>query len=226
MRSFQTFLACQFCQIYFCYPCADGGWVLICVDWCSCLTSSSVSTGMGDHVGVQLPLLEFILVINQPIGSTQPGHPYTGGTGDGAPATTREENSKFCVTVGAVTRTAGIQRRWLLIKPAIRLTRVIFWLKTGFTLVGSKFRKVLQLNIDYLSEVFWLCICIYRFQLYNWFCWLLNIHDVSTYHRLSASILSLLNISKHIRRLLRILTAADRTTHLLMMSSRFVYATY
>ena len=54
-----------------------------------------------------------ILVRHQPLRPTQSGHPSVGrqnhlATDDGLPAKASEENGTFCVTVGPVTRTAGI----------------------------------------------------------------------------------------------------------------------
>jgi len=66
---------------------------------------------MGDCVGVQLPVTEIYLGLINHAGQLSLAIPlWVGGmsTGNGLLATTREENDEFCVTVGPVTRTAGI----------------------------------------------------------------------------------------------------------------------
>ena len=69
---------------------------------------------MGDGVGLNCLVTEIHLCL-----TSHPGQlkllnlaipPWVGGlnTGDGLLASTREKNGEFCVTVGPVTRTAGI----------------------------------------------------------------------------------------------------------------------
>ena len=79
----------------------------------SCSTPGPVSTGIGNHVWVQLRSRKFTSVCNQLLMSTQPGHPFVGrrseycalNIGSDLLATAREENGEFCVTIGPVIRT-------------------------------------------------------------------------------------------------------------------------
>jgi len=75
----------------------------------SCFTLGPVSTWMGDLVGVQFLVKEIYLgLTNHPGQLSLAIPPWVGGmsTGDSLLASTRKE--KFCMTVGPVTRTAGI----------------------------------------------------------------------------------------------------------------------